>query len=244
MRTLVTDLRDHGLLRGADGWLRRQSKRFFASVETLWEIAFHYESRLEGATTGHVLVHIARFTDDAADRIHAARTGVVPPFDDVRRWPEWPGCERPGAVVIEDIIIALDRMNDEADAVTSEEWAADPAIAQAVLDAIVEMAVHDWDLNIEIEPLPEDEARALLRYVVDELADAAGWPHISFESDDTVATRLTVVDASGVTTSVSGDAEELLKWITGRAEAPKIAADGSELPALPEWVCHREFQSF
>lgn len=221
-------------------WLRQRSARFLESVEILWEIDFHHESRLADTGIGQVIVHVARCADDCADILYEHRTGRAAPGDDGRRWAEYPGGDRPGAVVIDDIVTALHRLDAEAGALAPEAWGVSGGIDRLAGDALVELIVHDLDLGVG-DPIEPQVAAALLGRVVAGLAPDPGRARLTVDDADPAV--VVVDEPDGRRRRVSGEPGDLLAWITDRPVAGPVQADDADpLPELARWHCHRRFE--
>jgi hypothetical protein len=228
MADSAMDVTQAGLVR----WVSDRSEAFRASVETLWEIAFHHETDRDEVTTGHVITHVARVADETADVLHLWRTGLPAEIDRERRWPEYPGCDRPGGVIIDDIATALERLEQEA---VESLGVAEPneSIRNLLLSTLVELIVHDLDLAVSPPCRDTELLGTLLDYEVARRQASA--PGVQFRSTPDPA-----ITIGGVT--VVGQASDLLAWLTGRSSlgvSPGVAS--GTLPPLPEWRCYREF---
>ncbi|MGH3917202.1 MAG: maleylpyruvate isomerase family mycothiol-dependent enzyme [Pseudonocardiaceae bacterium] len=200
-------------------------------------------SRLPGWTRGHVLTHVARNAEGLVRLLSWARTGVQTPMYpslEARAADIEAGAGRPLAEQLDDVRRTGEAFAAAARDLAPRHWAAtvrtsrgDPLAASMVpWLRVCEVWLHlvDLDVGAELDALPEDIAAELVR-------DVASW------MDSRVAVRVMMqlpggqqvpFGPDGVAMPVSGPAQELAGWLTGRSDGDGLTApDG--LPELPRW---------
>jgi maleylpyruvate isomerase len=94
-------------------WLRVETTRMLATVETFWDRDLTEVSSLPGWSWGHLLTHLARNADALGNLLSWARTGVETPMyrsksqrdDDINI-----GATRPGGVLLSDVADSAARL--------------------------------------------------------------------------------------------------------------------------------------
>lgn len=201
-------------------------------------------SRLPGWTRGHVITHLARNADGLVRLLTWARTGIETPMYpsmQARAADIEAGAGRGRLEQLDDVRRAGAAFAAAATQLSAQHWQAmvrtrhGPLLASSIpwLRAR-EVWLHlvDLDAGPEIDAVPDDVAVALVR-------DVAGW------MDSRVSARIEIQIAdgeavafgpeSGARVSVSGSAQELAGWLTGRSRGDHLAAPAG-LPELPGWL--------
>jgi maleylpyruvate isomerase len=219
-------------------WLEQQAERFLAAVDLLWDSDFNAQSAVPGVTTGYIVTHVARCADDCADRLQEIRTGDAGPFDSDRRFPEDPGGLRPGAVLIEDVIVAIERSDAELRAFADGDMISSDAVAQIQSEFLVELVLHHADLgDAPLSGLDESLVEAVFSAVIQSVAADPSWPAIEAHSGPEL---WVAVQTGQATVSVRGESAALLAWVTGRPVTGRLlVTDDAPLPRLPAWTCYR-----
>ncbi|MGC0239670.1 maleylpyruvate isomerase N-terminal domain-containing protein [Arthrobacter sp. SD76] len=122
--------------------LRYLTDVMLATVDALWGADFDEDSRLEGWTFGHVVTQLARDADLRADELALMRTGITPVFDPDRRWDPNPGHLRPGAVIIDDVLVSLARFRSELGKIPESTWEENNEVLQIVRGRIHALENH------------------------------------------------------------------------------------------------------
>ena len=219
-------------------WLEQQAERFLGAVDLLWDSDFNAQSALAGVTTGYIVTHVARCADDCADRLHQLRTGVFCRFDSDRRFPEDPGSLRPGAVLIEDVGVAIERLLAELQAFASDADRLSSTLDEIRSEFLVEVILHHADLgSAPLGGLEEDLAHCVLTAMIESVISEPSWPVMRVHALPSYS--LSVEGADGQT-SVYGAPGDLLAWVTGRpVPGDRVSAGEASLPQLPARTCSR-----
>lgn len=201
-------------------------------------------SRLPGWTRGHVITHLARNADGLVRLLSWARTGIETPMYpsmQVRAADIEAGAGRGLLEQLDDVRRAGAAFVAAASQLSAQHWQATVRTRHGPLLASTipwlrarEVWLHLVDLGAgpEIDAVPDDVATALVR-------DVAGW------MDSRVSARIEMQRAggeqtafgpeSGARVSVSGSAQELAGWLTGRSRGHRLSAPAG-LPELPDWL--------
>jgi maleylpyruvate isomerase len=230
--------------RRVEPWLRVETTRMLATVETFWDRDLTEDSLLPGWSWGHLLTHLARNADALGNLLSWARTGVETPMyrskqqrdDDINV-----GATRPGGVLLSDVADSAARLRSAAELLAPSDWDSDVVTAQGrTIPAaqvpwlrLREVAIHHVDLGASFEDLPRELAAALLDDVLMSLRTKPGWPSLQIEQTDG-GHAATVGD--GPTTHVKGTGAQLLGWLTGRREGGELVRSSAALPPLPAWL--------
>jgi maleylpyruvate isomerase len=201
-------------------------------------------ARLPGWTRGHVVTHVARNAEGLCHLLTWAQTGIETPMYpsvQARDADIQAGAPRPQAEQLEDLHRAGAAFAAAAQELSAHHWAATVSTRHGSVAAswvpwarVRELWLHLVDLNtgVEIDQVPEDIATMLVR-------DVADWMHtrgparIELRSPGQAPVILGPGD--GPPTVVSGSAQQLAGWLTGRADGTRLTAPGG-LPALPPWI--------
>jgi maleylpyruvate isomerase len=225
-------------------WLRVETNRMLATVETFWDRDLTEESSLAGWSWGHLLTHLARNADALVNLLSWARTGVETPMygsksqrdDDINI-----GATRPGGVLLSDVADSAARLRSATELLDPSDWDSDVVTAQGRTIAaaqvpwlrIREVAIHHVDLGASFEDLPRELSAALLDDVLTSAQTKPGWPSLQIEPTDGGAAAAV---GDGPTTHVKGTGAQLLGWLTGRREGNELIRSSDALPPLPNWL--------
>lgn len=214
-------------------WIDEQTDELRSSTEQLWEADLNAQSERPGVTLGFAMTHIARCADHYADRLHEARTGRPFPFDGDRRFDELPGSMRPGAVLIDDLLTATERVAEELRFLHGHVERRD--MAALTREWLTELVVHRADLGATMEAQDERMLRSVLKTAVEWATDLPSWPPLTLELDTGPTLS---VGFEGSRFAVAGTPAALLAWLTGHPSRPPVRTVGGEAgPSLPEWSC-------
>jgi len=202
------------------------------ALDVFLEIDFLDHNVLGGTLTGgHVVTYLAREGDRMADELLESLGEEVPEPDRARRWEiAEGGNERPGAVMVDDIVESTERLRRALTAV--DDWTALPSsIRQIPRRRLIQLVTHLVDLGRPWEELQDDDARAAVHALPDVFAEElSGYRLLATDGDE----ELTWVK-EGATTIVTGSPRALLAWATGRAGAQESSVDLPP-PALRVWI--------
>lgn len=223
-------------------WAAQGQRRFEQAVMELDGIVG--PSRLPGWTRGHVVTHVARNADGLVRLLTWARTGTETPMypsTEARAADIEAGAGRPLAEQLDDVRRTGAAFATAASRLSAQHWRTmvrtrrDRIPASAVPWARVrEVWLHlvDLGVGIEIDVLPEDVATALVY-------DVASWLDTRVEDRIQVQTSGGESIVFGPETAglipVSGSAQELAGWLTGRSRGSRLTAPEA-LPELPSWL--------
>lgn len=206
-------------------------------------------SRLPGWTRGHVITHVARNAEALVRLLTWARTGIETPMypsTEARAADIEAGAGRPLAEQLDDVRRTGAAFATAASRLSAQHWRTmvrtrhDPIPASGVPWARVrEVWLHLVDLGVGIEidqvpidQVPEDVATALVH-------DVASWLDTRVEDRIQVQTSGGESIMFGPETAglipVSGSAQELAGWLTGRSRGSRLTAPEG-LPELPSWL--------
>ena len=217
--------------------VQEQALRFLTTVDALWDSDFNAQSMFPQLTNGYVVTHVARCADRYADELYAARTGRAFPVDADRRFPEGVGALRPGAVLIEDASVALERLLAEL-CLNGATGSVAPEECRIPLEALVEIVLHHADLGSPLNELDHSLVQTILAAAVTHTRSAPSWPDVAMANR--TQPRLTI-GAGPAQTTVFAEWSDLLAWLTGRSNAAVSTTDGRPPPPLPLWECYRTF---
>ncbi|MGH3775103.1 MAG: maleylpyruvate isomerase family mycothiol-dependent enzyme [Pseudonocardiaceae bacterium] len=201
-------------------------------------------SRLPGWTRGHVATHVARNAEGLVRLLAWARTGVETPMYpsiQARSADIEAGAGRPQAEQLDDLRSTAAAFAAAAQELAPKHWETTVGTRHGPLPAstipwmrVREVWLHLVDLNVGVEAdvLPEDIATALVRDVADWMETRVP-ARIELQIPGSAPVIFGPETAAPV--SVSGPAQELAGWLTGRCPGDRlIAPDG--LPELPGWL--------
>ncbi|MGW0503293.1 maleylpyruvate isomerase family mycothiol-dependent enzyme [Micromonospora sp. NPDC003241] len=204
-------------------------------------------SLLPGWTRGHVLAHLCRNADGFVNLLTSARTGEpIPQYAsaEARDADIEAGASRPPEEHLDDLRRSADRFTEAVAAMPVPAWAATvetrrgpwPA-ALLVWGRLRELEIHHVDLAAGYQPADWSPTfgHRLLHEVATGFADRDDAPPMVLRFDG-AGHELVVGERAGAPV-VTGPAEELAAWLTGRSTgaALTVAPDG-DLPRPPEWI--------
>jgi maleylpyruvate isomerase len=198
-------------------------------------------SALPGWSQGHVLTHIARNADSMCNLITWARTRVPTPQYaslDERNSNIEAGAGRPLPELVADIRDSAQRFATVAAELPPDAWAyrldlpTGPQLAALIpWRRLREVEVHHVDLGAGYTPAdwPESFAHRLLH-------EAAGDQSGLSLTLDAGSLGHPVPVGSGGPPTVSGTANALAAWLTGRSSGSDLTVDpAGPLPPVPDW---------
>ncbi|MGH3997077.1 MAG: maleylpyruvate isomerase family mycothiol-dependent enzyme [Pseudonocardiaceae bacterium] len=201
-------------------------------------------SRLPGWTRGHVVTHVARNAEGLVRLLTWARTGIETPMYpsiQARAADIEAGAGRPVAEQLDDLRGTAAAFTAAVKELLPKHWEATVRTRHGSLAASIipwmrvrEVWLHLVDLNAgaELDVLPEDIATALVR-------DVAGWmeTRVPARIELQIPGSEPVIFGPGTTApvAVSGPAQELAGWLTGRCRGDQLVAPEG-LPELPRWL--------
>lgn len=237
MNTVATDLAQ----------LEAAHERLITGVRELDPEALRQPSHLPGWSRAHVLVHIANNAAGLQHLLLAARTGAelrMYSSPSTRAADLEVGVERPGEVIVADVIENSFRFLVEARAMPEQAWSNRIAFTSGAPDPptmtgnrvvelrLEEVEVHHVDLDIayHFSDTPEELAAQLIRNFAGRRA-VQGVP-FNLEVDPELALTCGVAGSP----TVRGSRANVLAWLAGRS-AEDLTADTAtgappELPIL------------
>jgi maleylpyruvate isomerase len=195
-----------------------------------------------------VVSHIARNADGFVNLLMWARTGVEHPMylstaDRDAAIEE--GADRLAQVVQEDLRAASDRFAAASDRLSDSQWAATVAgRASMVFPAanipsmrLFELWVHmvDLDVSVGFADIPDEQVEGLLATAVSRLVGRPDGPSVHLRvtlPDGAERVWDLVGGADGDVHQVSGEAAQVIAWLTGRGDGAELDGD---VPVLPAW---------
>jgi maleylpyruvate isomerase len=227
-----------------------------ATAAELTDEELRRPSLCAGWTRGHVLAHIARNADGAANMLNTAATGEVTPMyesNEKRNADIEAGSSRTAAEQLADLRESAGRFAQAyAAARAADRWSAP---VRRTLDAepmpafrvpgnrLGEVLIHHVDLDLDFTPAHWSDAFTD-RWFADALhrfAGRDGFPalRLDVEEEDKVYGVKAAPDDAGVVV-VRGPKRALLAWLLGRASGDGLVAvipagGRGPLPKLPAW---------
>ncbi len=194
-----------------------------------------------------MLSHLARNADSIVNLLIWARTGVeTPQYASLaaREQGVSDGAASPVAELRADIAASAAALTLQADRLADADWDAEvrglrghahPAW-YSLWRRLTEVEIHHVDLDAGYGPgdwPPEFAIQCLARVAADRAV--AGCPAVALVS--TADGRTYQIGPAGAVSDaeVSGEARQLLAWLTGRASGSGLASRPGPLPALPSW---------
>ncbi len=205
-------------------------------------------SRLPGWTRGHVVTHVARNAEGLGRLLTWARTGIETPMYssvEAREAEIQAGAGRALAEQLDDLRRTAAVFAATAGELSPDQWDATVATRHGPMPAarvpwarVRELWLHlvDLDADVGIDVMPEDIATVLVREV-------AVWMHtrvpagiqLQLPDGELVAFGPEATAVQPVAGPVSGPAQRLAGWLTGRPHGSALTAPGG-LPELPPWI--------
>jgi maleylpyruvate isomerase len=204
-------------------------------------------SRLPGWSRGHVLTHVARNADALVNLLTAARTGNSVPMyasPQARDADIETGADRPAGELVADLRESTARLQEAVEALgAGGDWQAvvewrrgrRRPIADVPRARLTEVALHHVDLGsgFELDDLADPVADALIAESLARLRSLPEAPAVAVRPAG-ASSSTTTSDTSEEVVVVTGSRAALVGWLTGRAEAAGLEADGP-LPELAAW---------
>ncbi|QFU91703.1 maleylpyruvate isomerase family mycothiol-dependent enzyme [Amycolatopsis sp. YIM 10] len=218
------EIRDQVLL------VRGGVERLLSTIETLTDTDITAPSRLPDWTRAHVLSHLARSADSRTGLLVAARDGVVGrqyESEQSRAQDIETGATRPPSVIRRDVNEAFDRFFPAVAQHPPDRWDApgewlgvgESPVRRVVPSMRREVEYHHVDLAASYRPehWPADFVRTQLASVIDSMKQRPDAPAITLDLPGR-----TIRFGNGESCTVSGDAADLLAWLTGRADGRSL----------------------
>ncbi len=216
----------------------RATQRLLRTAAGLDDGALAVPSALPGWTRGHVLTHVARNADAYTNLLIGAATGTdIPgyPTPTARAEGIEAGYARPLAEQLEDTRAACDRFAGAAAAMPADAWtvalkATGSAAALVPWARLREVEVHHVDMaaGYTVDDWSESFALRLLREVTADLS-------LSLVLHPDGVDHPIVVGGGTPAVTVSGPAQTLAAWLTGRGDGTGLTSSGGPLPTAPDW---------
>ncbi|MDJ0105507.1 maleylpyruvate isomerase family mycothiol-dependent enzyme [Rhodococcus erythropolis] len=227
-------------------WLASETQSLLVSVDALWESDFNEQSRVSEWTKGQVVTHLARGADTFADRLaHSCPSLDSAPRDgSANGWDSTVGGDRPGAVLIGDIVESIDRLSQILEQVSDKDWYHHEGSDDQTIPLdrtrwlwlwLCEVTVHHVDLGSHFGELPFDLQATLLDYAVQLVQSRGDWPALAIRPTG-IDKVLRIHPSHAAAVEVAGTCADLLAWITGRDRGDGVSCSVDPLPARPFWL--------
>lgn len=228
----------------AHRWVREGTELFQRELATLSDEELSAPSLLPGWTRTHLAGHVGLNADALRNLATWARTGVETPMysspqqraDDISQAGSWPAGQ-----VRDFASTTAQRLADDLDALTPEQWQAPIRTAQGREVPAEEMLwmrarevlVHAVDLGtgLSFNDLPDDFNVALLQEITAKRSSEQQRLTAEPSGDDWM---LNVTAPDPLT--VHGSAADLAAWLAGRSQGTDLQTTGGVLPTLGPWL--------
>lgn len=210
--------------------LERETSALLDDVQASFlEMDLQGQPVVEGLTGGHILTYLAREADGMADELLAATGRPVPPFDSDRQWAVERGGDRPGAVLIDDVIESSERLSD---ALAGVDWASsDAAIRDLPGRRLVQLVIHHADLGRPWDSVPEEDAAVALSQLPQVMTAELVVVRLVPQPGE----RPVVHGGRNNDTVVEGDPRALLAWASGRSTGTRTTDLGLPHLSRRDW---------
>lgn len=223
--------------------LAAADRRLLGDTIALADDDWRAASRLPGWTRGHVATHLARHAEGFARLANWARTGVeqqMYPTD--RDAAIEAGAGRSALAIQTDLDIATGLLVEEFDAVDdAEAWSAPVRLRDGQeltarrlpAGRLAEVTIHhlDLDLGLTVADIDQPSAEVALDWSAFRVARRPGFPRIRLTTGSGRTYDLGPLDRDDVI-EISGPANLLLGWITGRSGPDGLDGHVPELPSF------------
>lgn len=228
------------------GWVDDGQARAEQVAAGLDDAQLGAPSVLDGWTRGHVLSHLSRNADALTNLLHWARTGVETPMypsQAARSEGIDAGAGNPLRMQLADLAESGARLREAARSLPEDRRTAAIRSAQGrditALDVPWmrnrELWLHlvDLDAGFTMNDIPAAVARDLV-------ADVAGWmsSRVDTTADllvDGTGAPIRLGGGTAATSVISGPAQQLAGWLTGRLDPEQLSSTGP-FPLLPPWL--------
>lgn len=220
------------------------TQRLLGDTISVSDADWRVDSRLPGWTRGHVATHIARQADALARLIQGVRSGSPVPMyagatqrdDEIEA-----GAGRSGLDLQIDLDTSAGALSDLFETVADESaWDGEVELRGGhrtplrllPLARLAEVVLHhvDLDIGMDVDDVDEPTAAWLLEWLAFRLRNRPDFPKLRVSAPSGLSV---VVGTSGDLVEVSGDAPQLLGWLTGRGGSTSlVGAEGITLPAF------------
>ncbi|PRY42223.1 maleylpyruvate isomerase family mycothiol-dependent enzyme [Umezawaea tangerina] len=227
----------------------RATEAFYAAVAELDAVAVRAPSLLPGWSRAHVISHVARNADALVNLLTWARTGVEHPAYTSRVDRDADieeGSTRTPQLLRADLDSACLRFAAAAESLPASAWEAEvvqPSGGTLLAHQVPwlrlrELLFHlvDLDVGVDFDDLPEEHLEDLVDSVVGGFATRPDSPAVRIDvALPEGRQRSWELNTAGTDSSVtiSGDAADVLGWLTGRHDGARLSGD---VPKLPSWL--------
>ncbi|WP_414719768.1 maleylpyruvate isomerase family mycothiol-dependent enzyme [Umezawaea sp.] len=227
----------------------RATEAFYSAVAELDTSAVRGPSLLPGWTRAHVITHVARNADALVNLLTWAKTGVEHQAYTSRSDRDADieeGSTRTLQLLRADLDSACLRFAAAAETVPASAWEAEvsPPSGGVVLAHQVpwlrlrELLFHLVDLNVgvDFDDVPEEFLEDLVDGLVGHFVDEPDVPPVRLEvALPDGRQRVWEFNTAGTDSSVtvSGDASDVIGWLSGRHDGARLSGD---VPRLPAWL--------
>nr|WP_281257456.1 maleylpyruvate isomerase family mycothiol-dependent enzyme [Actinophytocola xinjiangensis] len=204
-------------------------------------------SLLPGWSRAHVVTHLARNADGLVNLLTWARTGVEHPIyasDADREADIEEGAGRLAQVLHEDLLASSERFAVACERLSDSQWSASvtarnpvPFPASAIPGLrLFELWTHlvDLDVGFGFEDIPADLLEVATTSAVARHLNRPEGPsvHLRVIFPDGEERVWDLVGGGGTVHEVTGEAAEVIGWLTGRRDGSTLRG---EVPDLPAW---------
>ena len=239
----TTDNQTTDEIAGARSLLAAADRRLLGDTIALSDEDWRAASRLPGWSRGHVATHLARHAEAFGRLANWARTGVeqqMYPTD--RNAGIEAGAGRSGLAIQTDLDTAIGLLDKEFDAVAmAAAWAHQVGLrdgqqmsaGKLPAGRLAEVVIHHVDLGIglSIADLDQATAEVALGWCTARVARRPGYPRLRLITGSGMTYDLGQQEADKVV-EVTGPANLLLGWVTGRSGTDGLKGSVPELPSF------------
>ena len=230
------------------GPLTAATERLITTASAFDDAALAQPSLCAGWTRAHVLSHVARNADSLTNLLTWARTGVQTPMHTGREARDAAieaGAGRPLDQILDDLRTSAGRFSKAVMDMPEEGWerqvrrgangTGDPLPGRHVLWLrLRELEFHHVDLDAGYRPVdwPASFVRRALDEVLRTFDRRDDVPPVALDVEGRATEHL----GTGAQVTVSGTAEAVLGWLTGRTAGDDLRAEpAGRLPVIPAW---------
>ncbi len=216
--------------------------RLLATAAALDGDQFPVPSGLPGWSRAHVLTHLARAADARSGLLAAARAGMIGrqyPSEESRERDIEAGARRAAPAIRTDLFEAFGRFREAVASHPDDRWEAEgewlggrrQPVHRVLPGLRREIEYHHVDLRAGYGPAdwPEDFTREELGRLTRSLHAREDAPQVTI-----VAPQGVMRIGDGGLATVTGDAHDLLAWLSGRADGRSLSVSPDQpLPSPP-----------
>lgn len=234
---------------GLLGAVDRATEAFYSAVAELDTAAVRGPSLLPGWSRAHVITHVARNADALVNLLTWAKTGVEHQAYTSRSDRDadiQEGSTRTLQLLRADLDSACLRFAAAAESTPASAWEAEvsqPSGGTVLAHQVPwlrlrELLFHlvDLDVGIDFDSLPDEHVEDLLDGVVGQFAGKPDVPAVRVEvtlPDGRQRVWELNTDGADNAAVVSGEASDVVGWLTGRHDGARLTGDK---PKLPSWL--------